>query len=68
MAGIAAALAGARDVLLLAPRQFWDGVQAREFTVDRFFSFTKFQLTYATVIATVEVVVGGSVKGPGSVN
>lgn len=42
--------------------------QAREFTVDRFFSFTKFQLTYATVIATVEVVVGGSVKGPGSVN
>ena len=41
--------------------------QAREFTVDRFFSFTKFQLTYATVIATVEVV-GGSVKGPGGVN
>lgn len=52
--------------------QFWDGVVPgsepgpREFTVDRF-SFTKFQLRYA-IIATVEVVVGGSVKGPGSVN
>ena len=30
----------------------------------RLFSFTKFPLTCATAIATVEVVVGGSVKGP----